>query len=410
MNMNLLAGTGVSDITPPLDAGILLSSVHRKWAPFHGLRRPLHARALVIECNHQRVALVSLELLGLSDRAIGGRIRFKERIVQASSNAIAPDQLVLASTHTHSAPESVALTDLYRTDPFQDWIELLAERIGQAVADAVASLQPCLLSAGSVLAPGLSIYRRIRTTEGIVLSHPPPPPEIVISREGSKDDLVNVVILRTESSEIAAIVVNAVCHPVHEMHGMQISPDYPGEMSLVLESQYPTSAALFLNGAAGNINPPTVSGGPDGAVRHGQQLARAVHEVIPQLQSIRVDSIALQRSRFTVPARQVSGNPSKRRLSVEIAAMRLGYAAFLFIPAEVFVEIGLAIRQQSPFAFTAVAGYAEDYVGYIPVDAAFDEGGYELGPGRWARVGRGAAALLQGESLALLGDLAVDAL
>lgn len=89
--------------------------------------------------------------------------------------------------------------------------------------------------------------------------------------------------------------------------------------------------------------------------------------------------------------------------------MRLGHAAFLFIPAEVFVEIGLAIRQQSPFEFTAVAGYAEDYVGYIPVDAAFDEGGYELGPGRWARVGRGTAKILQAESLALLSDLAVGA-
>ena len=51
--------------------------------------------------------------------------------------------------------------------------------------------------------------------------------------------------------------------------------------------------------------------------------------------------------------------------------------AFAFLPGEPFVETALSVREGSPFASTAVVGYAEDYIGYVPTDAAFVEGGYE---------------------------------
>jgi hypothetical protein len=70
-----------------------------------------------------------------------------------------------------------------------------------------------------------------------------------------------------------------------------------------------------------------------------------------------------------------------------------------------FVEIGLRIRQNSPYDFTAVVGYAEDAIGYIPTGQAFEEGGYELGPGPWARVGRGSGEIIQREALALLREI-----
>ncbi len=78
---------------------------------------------------------------------------------------------------------------------------------------------------------------------------------------------------------------------------------------------------------------------------------------------------------------------------------------FLFIPGELFVEIGLAIRTQSPYPSTFVVGYAEDAIGYIPTDQAFEEGGYELGPGLWAKLGRGSEMILQQEALTLLGEV-----
>jgi neutral ceramidase len=47
------------------------------------------------------------------------------------------------------------------------------------------------------------------------------------------------------------------------------------------------------------------------------------------------------------------------------------------IPGEVFVEIGLAIKEKSPFEFTLPLECTNGCIGYMPTRKAFDEGGYE---------------------------------
>ena len=112
-------GTGRREISPPLDVGILMSCGRRQWAPFDGVRLPLYARAIVVEKGNTRVGLVSLDLLGLAGEAVGGMDQFKRRVSDHAQRVLAPDQIVLASTHTHSGPESLALTDLFQTEPFR---------------------------------------------------------------------------------------------------------------------------------------------------------------------------------------------------------------------------------------------------------------------------------------------------
>jgi len=82
-----------------------------------------------------------------------------------------------------------------------------------------------------------------------------------------------------------------------------------------------------------------------------------------------------------------------------------GGASFVFLPGEPFVEIALAIREASPWDFTAVVGYADDYIGYIPTDRAFRNGGYEIGPGRWSRLATGSEPIVREEAIKLLKTL-----
>jgi hypothetical protein len=79
--------------------------------------------------------------------------------------------------------------------------------------------------------------------------------------------------------------------------------------------------------------------------------------------------------------------------------------AFAFLPGEPFVETALSLREQSPFDTTAVVGYAEDYIGYVPTDAAFIEGGYETTFGRWSVLAPGSEPALYQAAIALLNDL-----
>jgi len=91
-----------------------------------------------------------------------------------------------------------------------------------------------------------------------------------------------------------------------------------------------------------------------------------------------------------------------RPVPAEIAALTIGETAFLFLPGEPFVETGLTIRRQSPFRILFSVGYAGSTVGYIPTNQAFDEGGYEIGPGKWSYLACGCELMLRRSAIALL--------
>jgi len=91
------------------------------------------------------------------------------------------------------------------------------------------------------------------------------------------------------------------------------------------------------------------------------------------------------------------------RLATEIQALRINESAFVVLPGEIFVEIGLAIKRRSPFEQTFVIGYANDInVSYVPTSESYEEGGYEP---NWAKVDQGADKIIENEAVALLEEL-----
>jgi len=68
--------------------------------------------------------------------------------------------------------------------------------------------------------------------------------------------------------------------------------------------------------------------------------------------------------------------PKAERL--EQQAVRIGDAAFVTFPGELFSEIGLAIKKQSPFEKTFILGVTAGPEGYLPAAKEFIEGDYEV--------------------------------
>jgi hypothetical protein len=65
-------------------------------------------------------------------------------------------------------------------------------------------------------------------------------------------------------------------------------------------------------------------------------------------------------------------------LEAEVQVIALGDdLAFVALPGEVFVELGLAVKKESPFRHTAIAELANGSIGYVPTRKAYDEGNYE---------------------------------
>ncbi len=397
-----MVGTGRAEITPPLEVSILMSSGQKLWEPFRGVRLPLYARAVVIQRDERIVALVALDLIGLAGEAVGGMARFREWIVAAAGGAVSADDLVLASSHTHSAPESIALTDLKDTEPFQRWTRRLAEQIGSAIRTAAGNLRPCRLAVAEQPAPGMNVNRRVKTKRGIGHAWGELSPEQVIGPEGPHDESVRVAAFLDARDEPIAILVNATAHPVLEMCLPDVSPDYPGEMAIVLENRYPSASALFLQGACGNINPPKMERCPENARIYGRKLAGFVDAAMRKLHPAGGDRLALGWKPVELPTRTLDDTPAAEPLKTRVGALRIGQAGFVLLPGEPFLEIAVDICEKSPLGFTAVVGYADDYIGYIPTDRAFDHGGYEVRAGLWSRVGRGSAAIVRDAAIELL--------
>jgi neutral ceramidase len=71
-----------------------------------------------------------------------------------------------------------------------------------------------------------------------------------------------------------------------------------------------------------------------------------------------------------------SGNP-RRSVRGAISAIRIGDAAIVTGPGEVFTEIGLAVKERSPADVTFYAGYSNGLVSYMPTASEYPLGGYE---------------------------------
>ena len=73
-----------------------------------------------------------------------------------------------------------------------------------------------------------------------------------------------------------------------------------------------------------------------------------------------------------VEARQ--GKPQE----VEVQVIAIGDdVAWVALPGEIFVELGLSIKAASPFKHTMIAELADGAIGYIPTRRAYAEGNYE---------------------------------
>lgn len=63
---------------------------------------------------------------------------------------------------------------------------------------------------------------------------------------------------------------------------------------------------------------------------------------------------------------------------LELHGTRIGPLAFIGVPMEPFIELGLAIEAASPFAMTFVSGYTNGYRNYLPTAVEWTRGGYEV--------------------------------
>ena len=214
-----------------------------------------------------------------------------------------------------------------------------------------------------------------------------------------------------------------------------ISADLPSTLSRALaDFKGPEMITLFSAGCCGDVNHIDVRWGEQqrgfaNAARMGTILAAEVLRTWPRLQAVeaarlRVKSaaVSLRAPRHSerptsdkaraivarvedpkVKAAELSGDglglqgarrrrANGRPLEVEVQVIALGNeVAWVSLPGEIFTELGLAIKQDSPFPQTIIAELANGSIGYIPSRRAYAQGNYEVVSARCDRgIGRAA--------------------
>lgn len=434
---DLRAGAAAVDITPP--EGTPLAGYYSPRGATKVLD-PIFSKALVLEQGDTKVALVVCDLVSLPRHTVVAARRLIEE-----QTGIPGAHVMISATHTHTGPALVresAFDSLVgaNNDLGRRYTERLPELIAQSVAQAMTKLAPVRVSAVIGREETIAHNRRFHMRDGTVSWNPRKQHPEIVQPAGPIDPEVGIIDLSTPEAKPVAVYVNYALH-ADTVGGSAISADFPGVLSrLLAEFRGPELVTIFANGCCGNINHRNIGWsdpqhGPHEARRLGTALAGAVCAAWPKLKplagSLRVRSTIVKLPLTPITDDDIAqANDVLKRINepkttflekvkafqvldvkarngkpweVEVQVVALGdQVAWVSLPGEIFVELGLAIKKDSPFPVTLLAELANGSIGYIPNQAAYPQGNYEVVS---ARCAAGSGELLVDAALKLLREL-----
>jgi neutral ceramidase len=233
------AGFAQIDITPPV--GVPSFSGARTV----GVHLPLQARVAILDDGERRVVLVALDLPLLPSKAVPGL-----RAATAPAAGVAPNDILLSCTHTHSGAR-LWIDD----DETATYIETLRPRLVECVQSAADRLEPVALRVGSEPAPGTTLNRRTVYSSGAGETHGPTWVDDFVGVEGPTDEELQLLIATRPDGHVAGGIVGFASHPGIMVWEPVWSADFPGALSEELEDRH-GGTFLFLQGASGDLDTP----------------------------------------------------------------------------------------------------------------------------------------------------------
>lgn len=393
----LRVGVGRADITPEVEV--------RNWVtgkPYGEVLDRLFVHALLLDDGATKAVVVRWDLVDVSESA-----RDEVRRVVGAALAMPGEHIMVNASHTHSAPWAPVYKEGYRGKereswwalrympsqdnhpPYQRWKDRLLAACVEAAKRAAETAKPASLAIGRVSvaeflhnrrprAPGWGLAEKSPAV--INYNHPEWNPDVLQGGAtfGPMDRTFALVQFRSTENKPIAALFHVACHAVSIYpSNPAISADWPGAAARTIAAAL-GGDALYLQGCAGDINPwrrgegavATMAGG---FAAKAQVAAR--HSVKLALEPLRVG-----RTIVNLPLKP----EGKQRLgqdtvATEIQAIVCGPLAIVGMAGEALTEIGLAIRDASPFPQTLVLAYTNGngthYVG-MPHDRP--RGGYEM--------------------------------
>ena len=405
-------GLAEAVITPEL--GVKMAGYAARDGVAEAVHDDLHVRALVLQTDETAVALVSAAVISLPQQLLDS-----VRADVSRQTDIPAANIMLAATHTHSGPVmteaySQSLAERTVETVLKAWEARVPGRVGVTVTQVedVAQNRRRLDYGGVPVDPDVSVVR-LEDTHGSVLGvlfhyacHPTTmgPDSLQISEDwvyyaiqelrGALPGAAVVMFLNGAEGDLnpgysAALSAVGARIPIRTWRFAETIGRRVGRAVSEALAGVDLSAECVISSRTTRVDLPFRDRFPISADRAASDLERAKCELAEvEGRGAGVPSSVLDRARVAVffahlvnaGARWFYGAGREQSVSVELQSIRIGDAALTTLPGEVFVEIGLDIKRQSPFAMTLPIGLANvgKTGGYLPTREAFAEGDYEV--------------------------------
>jgi hypothetical protein len=418
------AGAATSNITPWLGTSLNGGMSDRKATHIHD---ELHARCLVLDDGTTRLAFAVCDMCMIPREVIDQAKQFVH-----VETGLAVENILISATHTHEAPTAAGV---FQSDPDPAYPPFLARRIADGIRRAINNLEPARIGWGVGQEPTQVFNRRWfmkpafklgdpfgRATDKVRMNPPPGSPDLD-RPAGPIDPDLSIISVQSKAGRPLAIFANYSLHYVGDAGPGAVSADYFAlfadrmQQLLNADRQSPPFVGIMCNGTSGDINnidfrnprPPKPTYGQMTHVAHtvaaeALRVYKAIehHDSIPlnvrtaELElSVRLPTEAEVARAEPIVSRAKAENREMRGLEeiyaretvllqqypatveLKLQAMRIGDLAICAIPCEVFVEIGLELKNKSPFISTFTVSLANGYNGYLPTPQQHALGGYE---------------------------------
>jgi hypothetical protein len=446
----LRAGAAVVDITPAL--GVANGGVIARGGPVTHIHDGLHARCLVLDDGATRLAIAICDM-----RMLGGEVVARAKSLVGEATGLAPENILIAATHTHAAP---AMVGIHPEPRDRAYAEFVARRIADGITRAGHHLAPAKVGWGFGSAPQHVHNRRWFMKPVAIAANPfgggsdevkmnPPRGTDLLKPAGPVDPQVSVLDVRHTDGRPLALLANYGLHYVGGYQAGHVSADYFGLFAdrvqglLGADRQHPPFVAMMSNGTSGDVSINDFSAKQErlpawvkmqrvaddlaaevvkvtGDIGHHTTVPLAVAATELQLGVRRPDAKRLVWARRTLayatdPKRltrpviyaqetlALAKFPAK--VPVALQAFRIGDLRIITVPCEMFAETGLALKQEAGLGPLFIIELANGYRGYLPTPRQHEWGGYETWPARSSYLEVQAAPKIRAALLGLLGKL-----
>jgi neutral ceramidase len=369
----ILVGVARVNITPSVP--VLMSGYASRTEPFKGVHDDIFAAATVFDDGTNRAVLITAEVIGFCHNA------WDELTLRIESETgIRREFIMIAPSHNHGGPS----TRIYQDNVDRDLLAYnreLHDRLVAVTAEAVSNLQPALIGAGKGICK-MSMNRRAPTASGGIRLGKNP--------YGPCDQEVGVIRFDNPDGTPLSVFVNWPTHAtVMGGENYMITGDWPGAARRYINNSFSIPViATITAGASGDIDPiyrisPDFRAGE--AEEIGNDLAREVIRISEQITTSPVREIGALQRVVTLPGKETGGSGRRGEtfnpgpdVDVRLSVLKIGNILLAGISGEVFTEIGMQIKDLSPYKYTFVVTHCNGASGYLITDAAYTEGGYEV--------------------------------